>query len=563
MILSDVTYSTAMHGVRKVAMTLMFVAFVGVASAAPPVPSARLLAKADPWIAQKLAADGMSEMLVVLSEQADLSLAEQKSDKTQRGQFVHDTLRATAGRTQAPLLAMLKARGVEHRAYWVANMIWVKTDASVADELAGRTDVSRLAANPSVRMPALPAVNAVDAAPNATSAIEWGVSKIRAPEMWAAGFTGQGIVVAGADTGYSWTHPALVGKYRGWNGSSVNHNFQWHDAIHTGGGSCGANTTAPCDDSGHGTHTMGTMVGDDGTGNQVGVAPGARWIGCRNMDQGNGTPTTYAECFQWFIAPTDLADNNANPALAPHVINNSWGCPPSEGCDAAALIFLKTVVESVRAAGILIVASAGNEGPGCSSVADPIAIYAASLTVGATNSSDSLASFSNRGPVTVDGSNRLKPEIAAPGVSVRSSVPGGGYISLSGTSMAGPHVVGGAALLMSAYPALAGKPDLLQSRLVHSAVPHSAAVNCGNLSTVIPNNEYGWGRLDVKAAYDAPFAVLDVDHNGVSEASKDGVLMLRYLLGFRGNALVAGAVGTGARRTSAVDIETYIGSLLQ
>jgi subtilisin family serine protease len=446
-------------------------------------------------------------------------------------------------------------------------MVLVRGDAALAEELAARSDVARLAANPTVRMPAPPQEESVAGVTpqqiNAPTAIEWGLTKIRAPEMWNAGFTGQSIVVAGADTGYDWTHPAIRGKYRGTVGNTANHNFNWHDAVHFGGGVCGPDSIVPCDDQYHGTHTMGTMVGDDGVGNQIGVAPGAKWIGCRNMNQDYGTPATYTECFQWFIAPTDLAGNNPTPALAPHVINNSWGCTVGEGCDAAASEALRLVVESVRAAGIVVVASAGNDGSACSTVASPAAIYQASFTVGSTNASDNLASSSSRGPVTVDGSNRLKPTISAPGVSVRSSTPGGSYALLSGTSMAGPHVAGAAALLMSAYPALIGKPDLLQTRLERSAVPRTAAVNCGGTGTAAPNNEYGWGRLDVKAAYDAPFAKLDVDNNGVSEPSKDGVLIMRYLLGIRGSALTSGAIGVGARRTLATDIETYLGTLLQ
>ena len=139
-----------------------------------------------------------------------------------------------------------------------------------------------------------------------------------------------------------------------------NHNYNWHDSIHSGGGSCGADSPAPCDDFGHGTHTMGTMVGDDGGTNKIGVAPRRKWIGCRNMDQGVGTPATYTECFQWFIAPTDLPNQNPDPSKAPHVINNSWGCPPSEGCTDPTV--LQTVVENTRAAGIEVVVSAGNAG---------------------------------------------------------------------------------------------------------------------------------------------------------------------------------------------------------
>jgi serine protease AprX len=145
----------------------------------------------------------------------------------------------------------------------------------------------------------------------------------------------------------------------------------------------------PCDDNGHGTHTTGTTIGDDGAGNQVGVAPGAQWIGCRNMDQGNGTPATYTECFQFFIAPTDLNGQNPNPALRPHVMNNSWGCPVSEGCTTRAE--LEQIVNNTQAAGIFVEVSAGNAGPGCSSINDPPAIYEASFSTGVIDISNTLA----------------------------------------------------------------------------------------------------------------------------------------------------------------------------
>src|SRR4029078_2511165 len=96
---------------------------------------------------------------------------------------------------------------------------------------------------------------------------EWGVNNVNAPAVWALGFTGQGMVIGDLDTGTRWTHVALKPKYRGWNGVTADHTFNWHDAIHSGGGSCGPDTLAPCDDSGHGTHTAGSAVGDDGAGN--------------------------------------------------------------------------------------------------------------------------------------------------------------------------------------------------------------------------------------------------------------------------------------------------------
>ncbi len=612
-------------GIARLLGSLLATAAAAPLLAATFTASPQLRGKADGWVVDQLLDKTTVPVLVQMPTQADLSGAADIADKTERGRWVYETLRKHAETTQADLRSWLTSRGVLHQSFWVTNMILVQADALTAEALAARADVARLSANPTVKLkqPAQELLARKRAeSPTAVAAVEQGVTRVRASEMWTAGFTGQGIVVGGQDTGYRWTHSALKGKYRGWDGIAANHNYHWHDAIHSGGGSCGANSVVPCDDQGHGTHTMGTMVGDDGGSNQVGVAPGARWIGCRNMDQGNGTPATYAECFQWFIAPTDLANANPDPSKAPHVINNSWGCPPSEGCTDVNV--LKSVVESVRAAGILVVVSAGNAGAACSTVLDPAAIYEAVLSVGATDgasASDAIASFSSRGPVTVDGSGRLKPDVSAPGVSVRSSTRTSdtSYGSSSGTSMAGPHVAGAAALLMSARPDLIGDPDAIKRALMRTAVRRSAAVNCGNLATTVPNNTYGWGRIDVKAAYDGapgatlnvdkstptniynaatdgllvarylagftgnaliadtlsvdatlidPAAVkarldsirpaLDIDGDGQYRFGTDGVLILRYLLGLRGGALVAGAVAGGAARSSAPDIEAYL-----
>ena len=206
--------------------------------------------------------------------------------------------------------------------------------------------------------------------------------------------------------------------------------------------------------------------------------------------------SAFMACFQFFLAPTDRAGNNPDPSRAPHVINNSWGCPPEEGCTTPNI--MQTVVENVRNAGILVVASAGNSGSGCSTVADPPAIYAASYSVGNLNGT-SVAGTSSRGPVTVDGSNRIKPDISAPGTSVRSSTRNGAYASFSGTSMAGPHVAGVAALLMSVDPTLKRDPARIEALLSATAVNDITTVqNCGGTASpgTIPNNTFGHGRVD-------------------------------------------------------------------
>ena len=368
--------------------TLPFVALIAVlvlssavvVAAPPSQPSAPWQDKVDPWVLQT-GVSAPTEFLVFLVDQADLSAAANLRTKAERGEYVYRTLSQHAERTQEPLRRRLAELGVSYQPFWVANMIWVRAGLDVAEALAQRPDVAHIYANPTVELEAA-GIETAGEAPTLPDAVEWNISKVSAPQVWSAGVNGAGAVIAGQDTGYRWTHNALKSKYRGWNGSTATHDYNWHDAIHSSTGPCSGNHAEPCDDHGHGTHTMGTMVGDDGAGNQVGMAPGAKWIGCRNMDQGNGTPATYSECYQWFIAPTMLDGSNPDPSKAPDVINNSWGCPASEGCTDPNVLL--TVVQNVTAAGIVTVHSAGNDGSGCSTVNTPAAIYGESFSVGAT-----------------------------------------------------------------------------------------------------------------------------------------------------------------------------------
>ena len=460
------------------------------------------MSKVAPWVLQQTADGKQAEFLVVLTDQADLSSAAALTTKQEKGRYVRDVLWNKAQATQAPVLTWLRERNIEHRSYYIVNLIWVKGNFDVALELAARPDVLRVEGNPRVRgIPDLHPVQEETSQPQRVTTIEPGISYVHAPLVWAEGYTGQGVVVGGADTGYRWTHNALKPHYRGWDGTTGHHDYNWHDSIHDSvGNPCGNDSPAPCDDYGHGSHTIGTAIGDDGAGNQIGMAPGAKWIGCRNMDQGTGTPARYLECFQFFIAPYPVGGDpsQGDPTLAPDVTTNSWGCPASEGCSANTL---QLGVEAQLAAGINMVVAAGNGGPSCSTVSDPPAIYEAVYSVGALNTgTDTIASFSSRGPVTVDGSNRRKPDISAPGNPVRSAwnTSDSSYLSISGTSMATPHVAGGTALLLSARPILHHDVAMQRTVLNNSAF-HLNSTLCS--SSGYPNNTFGYGRLDAQAAY--------------------------------------------------------------
>lgn len=454
-------------------------------------------AAVDPQLLAMSQNGGEIDFIVALPERADLSRAKEFNSKAARGQFVYETLSETAVASQSDLLATLSARGIKHQSFWVVNAIWVHAEVDSLRELAIRDDVAHIYANPPLSLQ-VPQPAAFPLSDETSESIEWNIQLVGAPELWAESVDGRDVVIGGQDTGYDWQHSALKEHYRGWDGQSANHDYNWHDAIHGGGGSCGADSPFPCDDYGHGTHTMGIMVGDDGAGNRIGVAPGARWIGCRNMDRGIGTPATYMECFQWFIAPTDSL-GNADPSMAPDIINNSWSCPLSEGCDDPGI--LQDAVEAVRAAGILTVQSAGNGGPDCATIETPAAIYDATFTVGATNAADEIASYSSRGPVTVDGSGRLKPDVVAPGSGIRSSYVGGGYARLSGTSMAAPHVAGIAALILSASPELSGQVERLEQIIRISAARKLGNKDCFSFEgDRVPNAFYGYGRVDAVSA---------------------------------------------------------------
>ncbi len=413
-------------------------------------------------------------------EQADLKEAAAVEDWADRGQAVYDALTAAAATSQKESIEVLDAEGATYQTFYATNAIRVDAgDEALVEKLAGLGEVQSLwpTRDYAVEEP----VKGKDV--KDVDAVEWGVANINADDVWDEfGTTGEGIVVGNIDTGVQFDHPALASKYRGNNGDGTfDHNYNWFDAA----GSC---ATAPCDTNGHGSHTMGTMVGDDGGANQIGVAPGATWIAANGCCPSDGALIASGE---WMLAPTDLDGENADVTKRPHIVNNSWGTQvPSNDP------FMEDVQEAWAAAGIFGTWSNGNNGPSCQTSGSP-GSRTLNYSVGAYDVSNNIAGFSSRG-AGQDG--ELKPNISAPGVNVRSSLPGNTYGSFNGTSMAAPHLAGSIALLWSAAPGLVGDIDATRALLDGSATD-SASTACGG--TADDNNVFGEGRLDALALLNA------------------------------------------------------------
>ncbi|WP_238154378.1 S8 family serine peptidase [Ornithinimicrobium sufpigmenti] len=449
----------------------------------------------------ELQAEGRADVWVRFAERPDMSQFAAISDWNERGQAVVDALQAAAESSQGGLRASLDKQDVDYQAFWATNSVRVSgADADLVTSMSLAAGVEGIYPTMQIEIPEIvPTVP--EKAPNA---VEWGVDDVNAPEVWADGVEGQDIVVASIDTGAQWDHPALIQQYRGNLGDGeVDHNYSWFDAS-------GTSPDEPADFNGHGTHVTGTMVGDDGGDNQIGVAPGAKWIaanGCCPSDE------ALMSSGQWMLEPTDLNGENPDVSKRPHIINNSWGTTvPSNDP------FMSDVIEAWAAAGQFGVFANGNNGPGCNTSGAPGSL-AISYSVGNYTSSHVIAPGSSRGP----GENgEIKPDISAPGTAVRSSVPGNAYASYNGTSMASPHVAGAVALAWSASPILLGDVEGTRNLLDGTAID-TADDQCGG--TPENNNVFGEGRLDAAALVDeAPIDDAGTLTGVVTDADDDSAI---------------------------------------
>ena len=436
-------------------------------------------------------------VLVYLKDQVDLGAINKQMDAQratlrERHEKTVVALQNTAYTSQSQLVEYLNELHSqkivkEFECFWIGNIIRVDTYQSVADQIALRDDV--LWVYPNYEIELIKPVNQrfeIESGDN--DDIETGVEAVRAPEVWDMGITGEGVLVATIDSGVDGNHPALASRWAGvadprYEGHPE---WAWFDPY------AGQNDF-PYDSGGHGTHTMGIVCGG-APGDQIGVAPGAYWISAGAIDRGGGIPQTVAdaiESFEWIIDPDGNPSTNWD---VPAVCSNSWGLNAWHGYPPCNETFW-TFLDACEAAGTVIIFSAGNEGSqGLRTPADRATDEYRCFAVGAVDANDPnwpIWNYSSRGPTycTPNGSEAIKPDIAAPGVGVRSAWPGGDYNILSGTSMSSPHINGVVALMRQANPNI--NVEEIKEIIFQSAY---------DLGDPGEDNSYGWGMVD---AYEA------------------------------------------------------------
>ncbi|MEU4291678.1 S8 family serine peptidase [Kribbella sp. NPDC026596] len=402
--------------------------------------------------------DPFVDVIVVMKSQAAPTIA--TPDRRERIRQLEKALRDHANTTQRGARDLLAVRQKQGRVtsvvpLWITNAIGARVRASVAAELAHRPDVREVRPSTTIEAPSAAAATTVE--PNLT--------QVNAPALWDLGYRGQGMVVASMDTGIDISHPELAARWRGGSNS-------WYDPN-------GQHPATPIDLIGHGTQTMGVMVGGDGGGSAIGVAPDARWIAVKIFnDRGQASSTAIHLGYQWLLDP----DGNPATADAPNVVNNSW----TMTAGSCSLEF-QADLRNLRTAGILPVFAAGNYGPTAGTSASP-ANNPEALAVGSVDGNGLIDPYSSRGPSAC--TQGTYPQLVAPGTDIRTTDLYGGYLDVSGTSLAAPHVAGALALLLQASPGLSA--DRQQAAL------QSGAVDLGPTGA---DNDYGSGRLDVVASY--------------------------------------------------------------
>ncbi len=357
----------------------------------------------------------------------------------------------------------------EIKPYWIFNGFYLKATKEVIENLAKSEEINYIIEDFVVKIEK-PEISFEIRTP------EWNISRIKADSCWIYGYTGEGIIIGEMDTGVDTSHPALQGKFEG----------HWYDAVN--------GQPVPYDDHGHGTHVMGIILGGDGLGpftEDIGVAPDAQFTVCKVFNQSGSAQVS------WLHAGFQKIAEWKGQGVDIKAVNNSWG-----SSNTTSLEFWDDCM-NLKNLRIIPVFSIGSSGPSPGTTATP-GNFPIVTGAGATDANDNIANFSSRGPApnqppwndpqywTRPDWNLTKPDISAPGVSIRSSVPGGGYQTWSGTSMSTSHLTGAIAILYQKNPNL----DFYQVYQILTDYAYHPPQG-----QPYPNNNYGWGRLDLSWVY--------------------------------------------------------------
>jgi len=466
----------------------------------------------------RMAADGDESgvgYLIYFRERPDLSPA-YEMDWDARGRFVVAALQEAAESAQEEVRVYLDSNRVDYQAFWVDNVIVVQgSSQGTFNGLLSFGEISALRARRTLTIPEPTWADTTrSAGDELPPAVELNITHVGAAQVWALGYRGEGIVVANIDTGVRGTHESLLRQYRGTATSSDDYNWL---------GAAGGSAT-PVDDHSHGSHTMGTILGENFTlTNQTGMAPGAQWIACDGCEGTSCPDAALLTCAEWIIAPYPSGQPRlADPDKRPHVVNNSWG-----DCGRSYDGWYQSSVDAWQAAGIFPVFSNGNSSncgypspPGLNTVGNP-ARYGNVTGVGSTGKNNgTYATHSNWGPtdfldtINPNGFANIKPQVVAPGVSIRSAINSGNssYASWNGTSMSAPHVTGLVALMWQAAPCLIGNYAATETIIQETATPIPYATGNGDEGPGnVPNHATGWGEINALEAVRVAIEFCSID----------------------------------------------------
>ena len=487
-------------------LTMLLSLVPAAATAQTPIPPQ--LITVDQSVQNEMQKSGLATYWVEFENTVDLSPA-YSMNWHDRGWFVYNTLKEQADRTQAQAIQILEAAGTSYESFWINNSILVsQSNTQVLASFQSLPNVTAISAQKEYIL--YEPEDLLTNGNNSPQAVEPGLGQVKAPAAWDLGFTGEGLVVANIDSGVLHTHKALVNSYRGNNGDGTfTHDYNWFNPNNH-------NDSTPRDGHvyGHGTHTMGTMVGDDGGANQIGIAPGAEWFACAGCPDGSCIDSALLGCGEFITAPTTTDGTYPNPDMRANIVNNSWG-----DCGQSYNNWYEGVINAWLAAGIYPVFSNGNSNnckypsnPPLNTVGNP-ARSGRVTGVGSSNTTGgTYAVHSNKGPTDnldtinpTDGFDMLKPQVVAPGSYIRSSYNYGddAYVSMGGTSMSAPHVSGLVALVLQAAPCLIGNYTVVENLIESTATPIIYEDGSNLTPTNYPNFATGWGEINALAAVQA------------------------------------------------------------